>query len=34
MTSADFVVTDGWLTDRWVVDLANWYAEHCPASAS
>jgi len=30
MTSADFVVTDGWLTDRWVVDLANWYAEHCP----
>jgi DNA-binding MarR family transcriptional regulator len=30
MTSADFVVTDGWLTERWVVDLANWYAEHCP----
>lgn len=28
--SADFVVTDGWLNDRWVVDLAAWYAEHCP----
>ena len=24
------VVTDGWLNERWVVDLANWYAEHCP----
>jgi DNA-binding MarR family transcriptional regulator len=30
MSSADFVVTDGWLNDRWVADLANWYAEHCP----
>jgi DNA-binding MarR family transcriptional regulator len=31
MTSSDdFVVTDGWLNDRWVVDLATWYSEHCP----
>ena len=30
MSSADFVVTDGWLTERWVVDLASWYADHCP----
>ena len=30
MTSADFVVTDGWLNERWVVDLANWYADNCP----
>jgi DNA-binding MarR family transcriptional regulator len=28
-TTDDFVVTDGWLTDRWVVDLAAWYTEHC-----
>jgi DNA-binding MarR family transcriptional regulator len=30
MTRDDFVVTDGWLNERWVVDLANWYSEHCP----
>jgi DNA-binding MarR family transcriptional regulator len=30
MTNADFIVTDGWLTDRWAVDLAAWYTEHCP----
>jgi DNA-binding MarR family transcriptional regulator len=30
MTTADFVVTDGWLNDRWSLDLASWYTEHCP----
>jgi MarR family 2-MHQ and catechol resistance regulon transcriptional repressor len=30
MTTSDFVVSDGWLTERWVVDLASWYKEHCP----
>ena len=30
MTTSDFIVTDGWLTDRWAVDLSAWYREHCP----
>jgi MarR family 2-MHQ and catechol resistance regulon transcriptional repressor len=30
MTTSDFIVTDGWLTDRWSVDLSAWYTEQCP----
>jgi len=30
MPTSDFVVSDGWLTDRKAVDLASWYSERCP----